>query len=645
MGEPTLAAFVVASVLWLVLAFVPGSLVVAAVDPWRPGLDRLAIAPLVSFGIGFPVAAWAGGVGLPGSVWWAPVSLAVVSVGSGAVLLRRRRGGATRGAAAPESRTTWLAVVGAVLAAALVWAVAISRSTSGWGAVVPGTDGATHGMVVADLIRTGSMFSSSVGRYDLLDGAVPVLTGPFGLGSLPYPYAVHLFAAPIASITSVPSALLVPLTVLASAWLVLGTVALARRVASPAHAIAAAYAAALLVPSFPYWHVFWGPVPMMSAVALVPALAVALLDAGPRRRLVVPVLALAGMVGIHVTEALVASAIAALALLLAWAGAETVRGVLRLAACNLLALVVVGPLTLGMLLGGANRPSSAPSSIGLLESVIVTVLRPFTAEGALVGATGLVILVCAVAMVAVAVVGGVHAWREPVGRAVVVVLGTATVLVAATYVHPLGLVMAPWYGTGTRLGAQVAALAPLLLGPGIVTVARRTRERPRATVAAVTALAVVVGSVVVVESAATSTSALSAYSVVTANDRVAFQWLAEHVGPDERVLNDDQDGSTWSYEASRAVVHPVFGPRPSGGFEGHPEWASRLHLQATVQDVGVDPTTRQEAEDWSVRYVLVGERRFDDGEGVLDRAALASSPGLRLVFSAGDAQVYEIVGR
>jgi hypothetical protein len=205
--------------------------------------------------------------------------------------------------------------------------------------------------------------------------------------------------------------------------------------------------------------------------------------------------------------------------------------------------------------------------------------------------------------------------------------------------------MAPWYGTGTRLGAQVAALAPLLLGPGIVTVALRTRERPRATVAAVTALAVVVGSVVVVESAATATSALSAYSVVTPNDRVAFRWLAEHVGPDERVLNDDQDGSTWSYEASRAVVHPVFGPRPSGGFEGHPEWAGRLHLQATVQDVGANPTTRREAEDWSVRYVLVGQRRFDDGEGVLDRAAIASSTGLRLVFSEGDARVYEIVGR
>ena len=592
MGEPTAAAFAVAAVLWLVVAFVPGALVVAAVDPWRPALDRLAIAPLVSFGIGFPVAAWAGAVGIRGSVWWAPAALAVASIVASCVLLGRRRLRAV-GRPDPETRTTMLTTGGAVLAALVMWVVAISRSTPGWAAVVPGTDGATHGVVVADLIRSGSMFSPSIGRYDLLAGSITGATGPLGLGSLPYPYAVHLFASPIAAVTSVPSALMVPLTVLASAWLVLGTVALCRRFAGPTGGLAAGFAAALLVPSFPYWHVFWGPVPMMAAVALVPALAVALLDVGPRRRLVVPVLALAGLVGIHVTEALVASAIAALALLSAWEGSETVRRVLRLAACNVLALLVVWPLTLGMLLGGANRPSSAPSSIAVLESVIVTVLRPFTGEGALVGATGLAILVCAVVMVAVAVVGGVQAWRDPIGRAVVQVVGTLTVLVAATYVHPLGIVMAPWYGTGTRLGAQVAALIPLLVGPGIVAVVRRTRERPRVTVGAVAALALVVGSVAVVESAATAVSALNSYSVVTPDDRAAFGWLAAHVRPDERVLNDDQDGSTWSYEATGWAVNPVFGPRPSGGFVGHPEWESRLHLQATVQSVGVDAATTQ----------------------------------------------------
>jgi hypothetical protein len=643
MGEPTLAAFVIATSLWLVVAFVPGSLVVAVVDPWRPGLDRLAIAPLVSFGIGFPFSAWAGAIGVTGSVWWAPAALAVASIASGAVLLLRRRRRGAAGRADPETRTTLVATSGAVLAALVVWVVAISRSTPGWGAVVPNIDGGTHGIVVADLIRTGSMFSPSVGRYDLLAGSVDVQTGPFGLGSLPYPYAVHLLAAPIAAMTSVPSALLVPLTVLASVWLVLGTVVLTRRFTGRTEALVAGYAAALLVPSFPYWHVFWGPVPMMAALALVPALTIALLDTTPRRGLVVPVLALAGMIAIHVTEALVATAIVVLALVPARTGADTVRKVLRLAGCTLLALVVVGPLTLGMLLGGASRPASAPDTIGILESVIVAVLRPFAAEGSLDGLAGLGLLLCAVGMVAVTVVGAVGIWRDPLGRAVALVVGVATVLVAATYVHPLGVVMAPWYGTATRLGAQVAALLPLLLGPGIVLAARRTRERPRGTVVVVAALAAVIGSIVVVESTATATSALNSYSVVTPADRAAFGWLADHVGPDERVLNDDQDGSLWSYDASRGAVMPVFGVRPAGGFVTHPEWDARLHLRETVQDIAVDAKTRQEARDWSVRYVLLGERRFGDADDAMDRAAIASSAGLRLVFAEGDARVYEIV--
>jgi hypothetical protein len=59
--------------------------------------------------------------------------------------------------------------------------------------------------------------------------------------------------------------------------------------------------------------------------------------------------------------------------------------------------------------------------------------------------------------------------------------------------------------------------------------------------------------------------------------------------------------------------------------------------------VATDARTRQEARDWGVRYVMVGERVLGGGEPTLHRAALAASSGLRLVFESGGARVYEIL--
>jgi hypothetical protein len=533
-------------------------------------------------------------------------------------------------------------VLGALAVSVLAWLVALALSAPGWGAVVPGTDGAIHGMVVTDLLRSGSMFSPLIGRYDLASAGLPAATGPLGLLTLSYPYAVHVLAAPIAAVTCVPSALLVPLTILPSCSLVLGTVALTRRTAGPRAALVAGFAAAVLVPGFPFAYAFWGPVAMMTAVALVPIAVVVLSDLGPGRRgVVVPVLAVAGLLGVHVSEAFVALGIVGLALLIG--RGSVLRTLGRLAVITVLALVVVGPLTLGMAGGGAVRPLAAPPGVSPVLAAYVSVVRPFVAVTDVPGTVLMLVQLAGIAMVAVAVVGGVVAWRRPLGRSIAIVVAVSVVLVAASYVVGLGPLLAPWYGSGTRLGAQVSGLLPGLVGIGLVVLARRVKAQPPVVVAATVVGAVLVGGLMVGQSVATAAQGVTDNAVVTRADRDAFAWLAAHTAPGERVLNDDEDGSTWSYEATRTAVAPLFGSKPSGGFAGHPEYESRLHLRATIQDVATNPVTRQEARDWRVRYVLVGERGIAGDPVALDHAAIAESPGLRLVFESGGARVYEVV--
>jgi len=642
MREPSALSFAVASVLWLVAAFGPGYLLACVVDPWRSTLDRWAVAPALSFGVAFPLAAWSGAVGAPGSIWWAPSGLLVVSVVSALLLARRPR--AARAARTRARRTTRVAVLAAVGLSVLAWVVALSLSTPGWGAVVPGSDGANHGMFVTDLLRSGSMFDPLVGRLDLASPGTPAATGPFGLLTLSYPFAVHLLAAPIAAVTCVPSALLVPLTLLPSCCLVLGTVALTRRTAGPKAALVAAFAAALLVPGFPFAYAFWGPVALMTAVALVPAVVVVLLDVdlGPgRRALALPVLSVAGLLGVHVSEGFVAVGIAGLAVLLG--RGPVLRALGRLVGALALALVVVGPLTFGLLGGAAVRPLASPPGVSPGLAAYVSVVRPFVADTAVPATVLMLVQLAGIALVAVTVVGSVVAWRRPPGRSVVLVVACSVVLVAISYVVSLGPLLAPWYGSGTRLGAQVAALLPGLLGTGALAVARRARARGPLVLTTALAGATAVAVLMAAQSVGAAAQGVSDYAVVTPADRTAFSWLATHARPGERVLNDDVDGSSWLYESTRAAAVPLFGTQPDGGVVGRPEYVGRLHLRATIQDIATDPRTRQEARDWRVRYVLVGDRVQADGRRALDLAAIAASHGLRLVFESGDARVYEIV--
>jgi hypothetical protein len=494
-----------------------------------------------------------------------------------------------------------------------MWLVAMATSAAGWGLVAPDSDGNAHGLLVVHILQQGNV-----------------------LGQQGYPLGVHLISALVGSITSVPSALVVPLTLLGSVWMVLGVAALASRVSGVTTAWAAL--AACAVPYFPFGQVNWGPVPLVVAVALVPGVALAVLDVADRAGLLLAAVAVAGLLAIHVTEALVAAAMVGLVVL---ARRRPILVPLRdgvIVAVG--ALLLVAPLVGELVAGGASRPQGPSRGDGPMTALVSSLAQPFVPSGWSNPVFFFCSLLAACVLLVVSFVGARRAWRHPYGRAVTLLIGMLVGLAVLARVTRGGLLTSPWYGNGDRLEAQSAALLPVLLGVGLERLIPRAREGGLARIAAV-----VVGlsaTFVMVQGVVTAEQDLGAFSVVTSADRLAFAWLAEHARPGELVLNDHRDGSVWMVEATSGTAQPMFAGKPGGGYEAYPEWADRLYLRDHVADIATDPRVRATAERWRVRYVFFGERTFGDAPRLLDADALSRVPGVVEVFHSGSVRVFEL---
>ncbi len=616
MGEPTAVTLAAAALGWLLLGVLPGWLVVSAVTPERSALDRLAVAPAVSLGLAYPAAAWANRLGIAVALPAALAALVLASTVSATVLLRRRRAGEP---GPLLDRTTLTAVRVPVLLVVLLWLTAMATSVAGWGLVAPNSDGNSHGLAVVALLQHGEV-----------------------LGSGGYPLGVHVVAALVGSATSVPSALVVPLTLLGSVWAVLGVAALAGRV-SPSLVPWVAFAACA-VPYFPFGQVNWGPVPLVLAVALVPGVALAVLDAVGRGPLAVAAMSVAGLLAAHVTEALVAGLLVLLVLVLT--RTALVPRLARATAVGLGALLLTAPLVAELLAGGASRPTD--TGVGAPEAGTALGVGSRDERRSSRGSRR-----CGRSDA----LGRRRSrgWRcsspcrwwapdargpRPHGRAVVLLVVLLVGLAVLARVTSGGLLTSPWYGNGDRLVAQASALLPVLLGAGFERLLLRYRHGGAATVAAV-----VVGLcafAAVVQGVAVAQQGLGRFSVVTPDDRLAFAWLASHVQPGEHVLNDHRDGSVWMVEETSGVDQPLFGGKPGGGFEAYPEWADRVYLRDHVADYATDARVRSIAARWDVRYVFSGERTFADAPRLVDVDALAAAPGVVEVFRSGDARVFQL---
>jgi hypothetical protein len=628
--EPGLGALLVALPLWLLVTSLPGFLIATALDPGRAVLERWAVAPAISVAVGFAAASVGGRLG-GRAVPAAATALALASLVSLLVVLRRPRIDRR-----PTVTPAGLVVVGVVAIALVAWFVVLGTSPTGWGSVLPNIDGSSHGVMVSRILASGSVDWPDVLRFDL---AGADSDGQF------YVLGLHSLVAVVAAVTGVPAALLVAFVVAGTLWLVLGVVALGRRVATERSALVAGAVAALMIPLLPAATMAWGLLPLVAAVGLVPGVALVLLDVGPGRRLALAALALAGLASMHTTEVLVVGLLVVLTWLLGGDARSRAASVGWAAVATALAMVVALPTTLGLATGGADRASDVPLEGSWDSALVVTLSHPFLGYLAPIGAAGLWLLLAAACCLVLTIVGCRILWAGVAGRGLVVVLLLLVALAVAADVGVRWPVLSPWYASGERITTQLAALLPVALGVGWVRLLDLARGAERRGLrAGVVVLGVAVALPLVLRSTETAHYAVADQSVVTEADRASFGWLSAHVRPGERILNDNRDGSVWMFDSTRGTAVPVFSAMPGPGWEATPGWEGRLHLRDTIADVSTDAITRDEAREWSVRYVVVGERTIGGGARAWDPEALAASPGLRLVFSQGDARVYEIVG-
>jgi hypothetical protein len=630
---PGATTWALALVLLSLLAWVPGALVVAALRPESSLLDRVAVAPAVSIGIAATVGSYVErlrhGTGL------AAAGAALAVMGLAAVIPVARRGGLRAVLVPRRWRPVHTVVASAIAASLVIDAVVIARSATGWGAVVPRIDGTTHGMYVGRILATGSLDPVVVTATDTASGT----------GGLYYPLGLHTLAALAGTVTGGAVALTAVGFLAGSVWAPLAIAAWTRRIAGPTTAAAAAVVIAVATPWLLMAQGALGLWPLVAGVALVPAVAAVALDTRFTLGLLVPAIAVAGLLAVHTTELVPVAMLVGLTVV-AGPPARWLRDLAAPAVGMALGLLVVVPLITSVLTGrgqAIDEAAHVPWSQAVTEVLTLPVLGqqgPLAEDPTVVTA-----IAGAVWWVLVAVGCGVL-WRTRAARGTVLTIALLAVLSLAGSVGLAHVLTFPWYDIGTRILAQCAALAAIPLAAAALAVvgrARRTGEPWRATALVGTAAAAVLAALLVGTVVRAGDLALTG-AVVSADDRAAFAWLEAHAKPGERVLNQWSDGSAWVYADTTGAVSTVFGARTTPWFTLDPAWAGRVHLLQHVADYATDDQVRAEAARWSVRYVVVGDDVVPGFTADLHVAQLEHAAGIREVFRSGGSAVFELGG-
>ncbi len=629
MGEAVtvLLALVVCGVLlWL-----PGMALVTWLLPGLPHLVRAAVAPAASLGVLFALAAYLDVLGVP--VRWQTVALPVVaaSVVLLAVVLRRRR---TR----PRVGVAHVVLLAAVVVAYGLWWYAIGSTQT----VPPYDDGANAGIFVHRIGLLETVAPDQVIATDLGDGSGGVAY---------YPLALHLVAAFLVALTGLEpgAALHVETATIVAVALPVGAFALTRRLAHrvtsvlPAVAAAAAAAGSAALPGLPWSHLPWGGLALVAGVSLMPGLLVLVPELW--RRAAVPVgvvlgAAVAGVFAAHSSE-VVSAVVLGGAMLAGWCGLRRRRWVRSLTAAAVTVgagLLLLGPVLpalgggLGERAAGTPGPAYAPGDAlsngwfsllgapqladewGQRQLYLAWVLTALLVVGAVAARRSRPVLGMMLASVAMACL----AWWAMVGSEVAQRLAT------------------PWYANGPRLLATLTVPVVVLVGIGVARLAGRSRWRIEL-VALLTAVTVLVPAIATC--AVLGSRTYNAYSVVTAGDRDTYAWLADHVRPGERVLNDSHDGSMWMYPLE--TVAPVFGPKSD--LWQTPAWDERWYLLEHAADLGSDSRAQRAARDLGVRYIAVGERVVFGAGRQLEPDVLLDSAALQEVYRSGSARIFQIL--
>lgn len=656
----------VAVVLWLIAAVVPGAALIRLAWPGAGLLRTVAAAPPVSFGFAYVLGLAASRL----SVW--PEVLVVV--GAAAAVLAtavvdafrwraRRAARRTTGLPAqawpglrayfgtrPAGRmVSWALLAGGVVLGALLWRTFQSSL------LVPASwDAMHHGFFIKQISRFHTMDSSVVLASDTTvhDGG-----GTF------YPLAFNLVAATLHTVTGgvISTIMLASTVALAGILLPIGSYALAAELDPDRPLVAGFSAITPVLPILLYLVEGTGRLTGILGVALVPGLVVLLVaQRGPVRWSTLPlaILGLVGIIGMHVSEAPLA-VLTAVVCVAVWPGRlSDLPGLWRwgawLAAAGAAGIV-------GLLVLEPNLIRLASERSG---AIVHPVYRPFgEVLAATMDATGqawvLPVVGCLVTLL--------PRWRRFRGAAVTLVLFALFFFGVTLGLRTLMPTLAiPWYGNPGRISwdLTVAAAVPTAVGlaaiaslvaRGATVLARfvagtdRPGERPvlarrieRWTPPLVAAFA---GVLLVVAFALPPVArqgrvVSDAAGPVDRDSIAAFHYLAAHVRPDEKVLDDLRtDGAMWMYVDHD--VSPLFGSSPLYG-EAPRSWKEKLWLSRHLVKISTDPCVRTMLDKYEIRYVYVGDAHIYDGWHDFPSHWMNNRPEFSEVFHQGNAHVFVI---
>jgi hypothetical protein len=601
----------------IALTVVPGCLLTLALAPRLRPLAHLAAAVPVSAGLTYSAGLWLTALDL--SVRWAFVP-AAVAVGFSLWRLTRH---AMPALSWEPGRDLVAAAAGSGLFLA-TWFVGM-RS---WAAVPPHDDGYHHGYWVARIAATGSISPSAVGTIDPMSSQQVVQFYPLGTQL----EAALVKVATGAQVPTVYNAVVLLGTAIA---LPAGLMVLTGRLRPDLlWAPAAAGLMGVAVPALGFAASWSGLFPQMVAIAAAPGaalLAERLLRRPDGPTLALAALGLAGLLGMHTTAGLFAAMVAAALVLprprrTRWA--DLLRGgLLWVSTCA----VLVGPMIVLLAGGWSERQGVVPTQrVSLGESLgSLVLLREYVSGPA------------PLAFTVLAWTGLVLALRDRRMWSWVMLVGLMAALAVAAGVWPtrgVQLVTSPWYGMPARISPFLTALM-VPLAACTVCAAHRAGRKPPGPLPALLAGSVVGAAVLGGLTAGASmirTNYLS-YSVVGPADLQAFRWLAQRVGPQERVLNGRADGSQWLYAlAGVATTNWAKQSAPTG------EAAERDWLTAHAASGWGNPRVAADLRRLNVRYAYVGDNFFPDTDNLLHGDQLAAAPSWRLAYSSGRARVFEL---
>lgn len=662
-----------------------GALLAFRVRRW---LWVFGVAPAVSVGVATVTSILCALVGLP----YGPAALGVVT----ALLLalggywwwaerRRAERGADRGAekisaslvARWRRQPSWqrgglaggfVLVVGGVAMSMLSWLRGMAFNL----ATLPQEhDTIVHSELTAYIMRTGRGAPWQVLPVDLMSGQ-PVQF---------YPSGFHLLAAATGSLTGNPITGLNSVTVvLLAAWLPIGAAVLAYVAASRIRlgagatmlvaGIASIVAAGLYKPTFTLV-TEGGVLPNAAEMVLVPGLVAAILTLRRRDWLAGIVIGIgcAGLVTLH-PSAVVTVGVSVVAW---WVGDLLTKGGPRRVREQLpplvLAVVAAGIVAAPTILGAASlggRTASFPPdfaakpfgpALGSALDLVFAGYLPF--NGTTQVAPTLLTLVG---------VGAVLMTRRPLG------LFTAwaawVIVLVAAYLNPGegpdSLITGFLYNGIMRISSHVYLFVPALCGLGVVlpTIAfvrwLRARTSLRLRVGwAFTVLVLVLGAAYIAVPGRQYTVITSDYigiryghqniGRVTQDDLSAFDYLAAHVQPGQRVMNSANDGSTYMY-----VLKDI--PVVNDTTLGIAAQPYTYHLLEWFNQYPKDVDIRQTLINLNVGWVYVdsnpppiGASGSPDnwaGDGLFSFApglsALGGLPGLTPVYTHGSVHVYRL---